>query len=414
MRLYTYRKIALRNYFILVVLLACNVAGAASQSQEPPDSEVVDAAFTTVARDYGADTAAGAADCNYFDDGSIIDVLALYTYRARLNNKSNDIHAYIQANVDTMHTVFRNSRVRPRIRVVDMLEVPYDESFCATADCTIDLIIDHNERLEHIHWLRDAYNADIVVLYVHCVQCGGDAACCHHDRHILNPSGGFAVVASDWDLHRLWGTVHELGHVMGCGHNRDAHEEPNVIMLGCRADDWSYGYDFIGDSGGWNSTMMSAGPALCGGRFGGLPCKLWDSNTCPNGVKCRLLPTYDPDVPYEFKIPYFSNPDVYFDGRPTGLPVGDPNSANCVLTINTRAFDIANYRQRPGNIWVDFAYSGSEDGCFWHPYNTLSEGDSRVPEDGTLIFKAGSSLWTGTIGKRYTMKAFGGVVRIGG
>jgi hypothetical protein len=126
---------------------------------------------------------------------------------------------------------------------------------------------------------------------------------------------------------------------------------------------------------------------------------------CPFGQCCQHLPPP--------KIPYFSNPEVFFDGRPTGVAVGDPNAANCALTINTAAFTVANFRQSPGNVWVDFAYSGAESGCFERPYNTLGEGVGHVPDNGTLIFKAGSTSATGEIAERITLKAFGGTVRIG-
>ncbi len=379
MRLYTHRKIALRQYLILVVLLACTVTDTVAQQEE----------------------------CHYYDGGSTIDALVLYTEAARLHNEANDIHAYIQANVDTMNNVLTNSHAYPRIRVVYKLEVAYDESDCIDADCTIDRILDRSDGyLDEVQVLRDLNQADIVVLYVRCVNCGGVAACQHGDHYILDPNGGFTVVASDWELDGLWGTVHEVGHIMGCGHNRDADYNSPGYPINCRSKPYSYGYDFIGDSGEWNTTIMSYGPTLCGAVVGGTPCKLWDPNACPD---CNHL------YPKPFIIPYFSNPDVYFDGRPTGLPVGDPNAANCVHTINTTAYDVANYRQSSESRWVDFAYSGTEEhGCYEHPYNTLIKGVNGVPEDGFLIFKAGSSLWTGTIEKRITLDAHDGIVRIGG
>jgi hypothetical protein len=379
MRLYTHRKIALRHYFILVVLLACTVTDTLAQQEE----------------------------CHYYDGGSTIDVLVLYTDAARLDNSSNDIHAYIQANVDFMNNILTNSHAYPRIRVVYTLDVVYDESDCINADCTIDRILDRSDGyLDEVHVLRDLNLADIVVLYVRCVNCGGVAACQHGDQYILDPNGGFTVVASDWELDGLWGTVHEVGHIMGCGHNRDADYNSPGYPINCRSWSYSYGYDFIGDSGQWNTTIMSYGPTLCGAIVGGTPCKLWDPNDCPD---CNHL------NPKPLIIPYFSNPDVYFDGRPTGLPVGDPNEADSVHTININASMVANYRQSSESRWVDFAYTGTDEhGCYEHPYNTLSKGVNQVPEDGFLIFKAGSSLWIGTIEKRITLDAHDGTVRIGG
>jgi hypothetical protein len=381
MRLYTYQKIALRHYFILVVLLACTVTDTVAQQEQ----------------------------CHYYDSGSTIDVLVLYTEAARLDNSSNDINAYIQANVDTMNNILTKSHAYPRIRVVYTFEVGYDESDCIDADCTIDRILDRSDGyLDEVHVLRDLNQADIVLLYVLCEGCGGVAACNRPggDKYILDPNGGFTVVASDWELYRLWGTTHEIGHIFGCGHNRDAEYKSPGYPINCRSWSYSYGYDFIGDSGQWNCTIMSYGPTLCGAIVGGLPCKLWDPNDCPDCNHLNNKP---------FTIPYFSNPDVYFDGRPTGLSEGEPNEADNVRTINVNAYTVANYRQNSESRWVDFAYSGTEEhGCYEHPYNTLGEGVTKVPDGGTLIFKPGSTLETRTINQHITLDAHGGTVRIGG
>jgi hypothetical protein len=55
--------------------------------------------------------------------------------------------------------------------------------------------------------------------------------------------------------------------------------------------------------------------------------------------------------------------------------------------------------------WVDFAYGGPEDGSISRPFNTVPEGVAAVPDAGTLIFKAGTSNWTGTITKPMTLRA---------
>jgi len=346
---------------------------------------------------------AASQECHYYDHGSTIDVLALYTEAARLNNSSNDIDAYIQINVATMNTILENSLAYPRIRVVHTEEVAYDESGLDNVDVTIDRMLDpYDGYLDGVHALRDAYQADIVALFVDCVNCGGVAACNHGDEYILDESGGFTVLASDWAVDAAWGFAHEVGHIMGCGHNRDCESSPGHPR-NCRAYDHSYGWDYIGESGEWNSTVMSYGPTLCGGTEDGLPCD--DDSDCPEGQTCEQVRTPT--------IPFFANPDVYFDGYPTGVPIGDPEAADNVSTINTAAFLVANYRERSGNIWVDFYHVGTEHGCFEHPYNTLAEGLANVPEGGNLIFKAGSTPETGVINKDVTLLAYGGSVIIG-
>lgn len=58
-----------------------------------------------------------------------------------------------------------------------------------------------------------------------------------------------------------------------------------------------------------------------------------------------------------------------------------------------------------GEIWVDFAYNGSELGSFSNPFDTLAEGLIAIPYGGTLNIKAGSTPEAVTIRKRISIQA---------
>ena len=64
-------------------------------------------------------------------------------------------------------------------------------------------------------------------------------------------------------------------------------------------------------------------------------------------------------------------------------------------------------------VWVDLAHTGTEDGSFENPFNTVPEGVAAVPTAGSLIFKGGTTDWTGTITKSMTLRALGGSTWIG-
>ncbi|MFC1573069.1 hypothetical protein ACFL6M_05665 [Candidatus Eisenbacteria bacterium] len=68
----------------------------------------------------------------------------------------------------------------------------------------------------------------------------------------------------------------------------------------------------------------------------------------------------------------------------------------------------------PGETYVDFNYSGPEDGTPWNPYDTLAEGIEAVIEGCRLVIKPGTSTETATVTKAMTIVAYDGVVVIGG
>ena len=88
--------------------------------------------------------------------------------------------------------------------------------------------------------------------------------------------------------------AHELGHNMGCDHDRDHASNYHAYP-------YSYGYDVKGKFG----TIMS----------------------------------YDGP-----KITYFSNPKVTYQGRRTGKPARKPDAADNARTINNPRTIVANFK----------------------------------------------------------------------
>lgn len=69
-------------------------------------------------------------------------------------------------------------------------------------------------------------------------------------------------------------------------------------------------------------------------------------------------------------------------------------------------------------IWVDFAFFSLppfivESGIYNRPFNTIPEGIAAVSNNGTVIIKAGSTPWTGTITKPMTLLSFNGNAILG-
>jgi hypothetical protein len=116
-----------------------------------------------------------------------------------------------------------------------------------------------------------------------------------------------------------------------------------------------------------------------------------------------------------------SNPDISFDGQPTGVPIGDPNKAHNAQTIINRTSTCEGFRLTRYDIWVDFSAGGSGNGRFISPYDTLADGVSQVITPGVganelpnLWIKSGSTSETATITKTMIIRVCGGSVIIGG
>lgn len=88
------------------------------------------------------------------------------------------------------------------------------------------------------------------------------------------------------------------------------------------------------------------------------------------------------------------------------------NVAITVLSIDS-ASSTAVVNIGKDDVWVDFAWQGSENGSFSLPFNTLAEGINAVRNGGTTHIKAGSRNEPITINKPVTLQAYGGSATIG-
>ena len=92
-------------------------------------------------------------------------------------------------------------------------------------------------------------------------------------------------------------------------------------------------------------------------------------------------------------------------------PTLPPGNFSLVVVANGIASDPMSFS---GPVWVDFNYTGFQNGSYQNPYNTLAQGVSAVPSGGRIIIKtAGSSSETMTISTPMTITAVGGAATIG-
>ena len=232
------------------------------------------------------------------DDGSVIDMLVVYTAQARNAQGGTDgIEALIALAEAETNQAYVNSLIGTSVRVVQTVEVDYTETGNSAADRNRLVAVDDGY-LDEVHDLRNEFSADVVSLIVASLDGCGRAAFSIAAGNTPVPEIAFNVVkASCATGNYTFG--HELGHNQGARHDRAGDNSDNGAFL------YSHGY------------------------------------IEPGGVFRTVMGRSTPGVP---RLKFFSNPDLFFSGLPMGVAVGQPDSAHNALSITNSAFNVANFR----------------------------------------------------------------------
>ncbi|KAI9025435.1 hypothetical protein DFJ74DRAFT_704933 [Hyaloraphidium curvatum] len=231
-----------------------------------------------------------------------VDLLALWTPAAAAKWAPTSPQLVIEHDVQLTTDSYRNSGVSMRMRLVHAAQVAYTErgTLKETFSNALDDLGGVNDGyMDNIHALRNQYGADLVALYIDNYEYCGLGYQITVPGGSSNPDFGFSVTSAsciaDWTL------AHETGHNSGCAHDRETEGATG------KAGAYTYSYGYLHREGA-NSfrTIMS------------YECK---------DVEC---PT----------VGYFSNPNVAYNGRPTGVA----NSEDNARTLNNMAAEVAGFR----------------------------------------------------------------------
>lgn len=225
----------------------------------------------------------------------VIDVLVLYTTAAAMAAGGRDrIENQIRLAESQMNAALVYSKVSPRVSVVAMIEITYNETGAVATDLN-NLLLNVGP-FSGVARLRDQWGADLVTLIV---NTGGNCGVAYMMSPVspLFAPHAYSVVKLDCATTILTFS-HELGHNLGCQHERESATRPGAFS-------YSHGYVL-------------------------------------KGVFRTIMGLYDdPGTP---RMPYYSNPLVFIDGRPAGIPVGQPNETSNALTIERTAPVVAAFR----------------------------------------------------------------------
>jgi hypothetical protein len=314
------------------------------------------------------------------DDGSLIDVLVVYTPAARAAAGGTPaMLSQVNLAIQETNTGYQNSGVLQRLRLVGASEVGYVES----GDIGVDLdrvtcpkgqvcngdVLDPTGYLDEVQALRDSARADLVSLITQTPASPwcGVAWLMGGNSPSFAPYGYSVVERSCMTGYYSFG--HELGHNMGLNH---ARSDPT----GTGAYSYSYGYK---DPAYAFRTVM----AYCCGY-----------PTCAAGCP-RVL--------------HFSNPAVSYAGKTTGVSTASPSSAHNALSLDGTRATVAGFREsnqpsvrvtvpNGGEAWatgspqaVTWTTSALPPGAVVH-VGAVSPGGTQYL--GTVPAAQGSFAWT--------------------
>ncbi|MEM7230257.1 MAG: reprolysin-like metallopeptidase [Planctomycetota bacterium] len=236
-------------------------------------------------------------------DNSVIDVLVVYTPEAAAGAGGVPaLEALIQTDIDNTNQAFINSQVNASVNLADAIQITYTESGNSGTDLN-RLVTTNDGDLDDVHALRDDVRADVVCLITESANVCGIARIATRRGPSPFEDQAFFIVRRTCVGIEEYVFAHELGHVMGLMH--DWNQDPFCFSGGFQ---FAKGYN---EPGGAFKTIMAYGS--------------------------------------EPSIQYFSNPNVSFDGMPTGdlSDINTPTDAATALNAVTAA--IANFRSTDCN-----------------------------------------------------------------
>ena len=237
-------------------------------------------------------------------DANLIDLLVVYptTVKTKAGGASA-LEALIASAIADANLCYRNSLVPMQIRLVYSAELSYNPT--GILDIELERLAGTGDGyMDEVHSLRDTYGADLVAMLTTESDSGGLANTMSHPSLSFAPSG-FNVNVWDQIGAPSYTLAHEIGHNMGCLHNREDSE---------------------GDREGYNFAAFSFG-------------KRW----IENGQGYGTIMSYDtkPTSTYPVTIPYFSNPNVSYLSTVTG---NDNSEDNAQVLASTAPY-VSNFRR---------------------------------------------------------------------
>ena len=237
-----------------------------------------------------------------------IRVLFLYTNSA-LNlvgsGYQNEVamRTVVYTYINRANLSFSNSNINAHMSLAYLGSTSFNENPHSWDDVLDYFTTPNDGYIDEVHTLRNKYSADVCVLFINKNDYCGEAEAIKADD-----DEAFCIVYPSYSCNYKYTAIHEIGHLVGCRHNYQV----DVNLIPYR---YGHGYYYYAENNPYASwrTMMAY------------------DNACETGCQ-RIL--------------YWSNPDVYY----TGIPTGTSGIANNARVWNNRASTVSDFRDKENII----------------------------------------------------------------
>jgi hypothetical protein len=279
-------------------------------------------------------------DTQVYDDGSTIDVMVVYstTTRAAAGGTAA-MQALIDLGVLETNQSYQNSGIAQRLRLVHSEEVAYTE--VGDLYDALDCITLTDGCLDNVHALRNTYGADVVSFWV---EDGGPYCGLGYYMDTVSPSfssNAFSTVDRSCAT-GYYSFGHEMGHNMGAHHNIEQNPSPLS---------YPYAHGYIYPAGHWRTIMAY--------------------DDCSEGCN---------------KIPYWSNPSIYYGGVPMGNALADNQQV-----LDNTAYTVANFRATAPAEKIAASFPGS--GLYVYDSNTATWAHITTDYPENIIYSGSTLYW---------------------